>query len=99
MVVSLCPTSRRRIRMGADAGRAVVVVHDDRDLSGVAELPVTLRPPSGLAVDPRHPLVYVAGEVAFRSPFDASAFFVVDPATLTVVYTTSTPGFPLSISL
>jgi len=82
-----------------DAGRPLLVVLDDRDLSLVAEVPLTLRPRFGLAVDPRNHLVYVAGEDPFGSPFDASAFFVVDPTTLTVVHTTSTPGFPLSISL
>src|SRR5207249_11614848 len=44
-----------------DAGRPLLVVLDDRDLSLVADVPLTLRPRFGPAVDPRNDLVHGAG--------------------------------------
>ena len=51
----------------------------------------------GLAVDPVRHLVFAAG--ADTTGGSASAFYVIDPATLQVVQTTALSGFPMGIAL
>lgn len=97
--VAVDPSRHHLYLTRADVNSTVQLdVLDDRDLTTIREIALSITPRFALAVDPATGAVYVAG-ITPDYDFSKSAFEVLDPDTFEVLQTTAMPGNPMGIAI